>query len=60
MCSTVLDVAQFVINTVELETNAVAFGPNDTEGYVVMYSNIDALDAFFLQTYTDDIETEIS
>lgn len=56
----ILDVAQFVPNTVELEENTVKFGPTTTEGHVFMFSNIDELDVFFLQTCNDQIETEIS
>ena len=59
-CTTVLTVAQFSPNTVEVEANGVKFGPTGTEGSVVMFSNIEGLDTFYLQASTDEIETEIS
>ena len=55
----ILDIAQFSPNTVELEENTVKFGPTSTEGSIFLYSNINALDLFFLQTCNDQIETEI-
>ena len=55
----VLDVAQFEPQTVEEEENTVKFGPTSTEGSIFMYSNLDALDIFFLQTCNDQIEAQI-
>ena len=55
----VLDIAQFNPNIVEEEENTVKFGPTSTEGSIFMYSNMNELDIFFLQTCNDQIETEI-
>ena len=54
-----LDLAQFTPNTVEEEENTVKFGPTSTEGSVFLYSNMDQLDIFFLQTCNDQIESQI-
>ena len=54
-----LDLAQFTPNTVEEEENTVKFGPTSTEGSVFLYSNMDELDIFFLQTCNDQIESQI-
>ena len=55
----VLDIAQFNPNIVEEEENTVKFGPTSTEGSIFMYSNMNELDIFFLQTCNDQIESEI-
>ena len=55
----VLDIAQFTPNIVEEEENTVKFGPTSTEGSIFLYSNMNELDIFFLQTCNDQIESEI-
>ena len=55
----ILDVAQFKPAAVEQEENTVKFGPTNVEGEVFLFSNINELDAFFMQTCNDAIEAEI-
>ena len=58
--SITIDQAQFTPNIVEVETNTVTFGPTGNEGSVVMYDNVNDLEAFFLQDSSDDIEAVFS
>ena len=56
--SVTLEVAQFAPNVVESEANTVFFGPTSVEGEVVMFSEIQGLDTYFLQQDSSEKEDE--
>ncbi len=56
--SVTLEVAQFAPNVVESEANTVFFGPTNVEGEVVMWSEIQGLDTYFLQQDSSAKEDE--
>ena len=56
--SVTLEVAQFAPNVVESEANTVFFGPTSVEGEVVMWSEIQGLDTYFLQQDSSAKEDE--